>query len=197
MNRNIFRLIIASPILYWTYLIVSQQLGPDPAKNLTVQIGEMSLYFILLNCALGALIDFKLNWPQWLRPILQLRRFLGVTTFFFLCGHVLLYFVMESFGVHAIEQILTKTYLIFGSLGFSVIFILGITSNNFSVQRLGIKSWKRLHRLVHIATLLIAVHVMLIEKTDLIKYGLIFLVYGLLQSARVSRIISKKDLARR
>jgi methionine sulfoxide reductase heme-binding subunit len=184
MLSNIFRFLLLVPGFYWTYLILFSDLGADPAKNLNHKAGEIALYYILLNLLLGILIGFKVKIPIKLRFLLLNRRYLGVLSFLVLVFHVFLYFAMESFEAQAIEQIFTKNYLIFGSLAFSILLILAITSNDFSVRRLTNKVWKRLHRFIYLASLFFSIHILLIEKADLIKYGLILGMLWLLQISR-------------
>lgn len=184
MLSNIFRFLLLVPGFYWTYLILFSDLGADPAKNLNHKAGEIALYYILLNLLLGILIGFKVKFPIKLRFLLLNRRYLGVLSFLVLVFHVFLYFAMESFEAQAIEQIFTKNYLVFGSLAFSILLILAITSNDFSVRRLTNKVWKRLHRFIYLASLFFSIHILLIEKADLIKYGLILGVLWLLQISR-------------
>lgn len=167
------------------YLILLTDLGADPAKNLNHKAGEVALYYVLLNLLIGILIGFKVKFPIKLRFLLLQRRYLGVLSFFILVFHVFLYFAMESFEPKAIEQLLTKDYLIFGGLAFFILLIMALTSNDFSVRKLTNRIWKRLHRFVYLASFFFMAHILLIEKTDLIKYGILFAMLWLLQAARL------------
>lgn len=188
MISNIFRIFLFWPIAYWFYLIFWGNLGADPAKSLNHKAGEIVLYYIILNLVIGLLIDFKFRFPKYLRFFLQNRRFLGLLSFFILIFHVFLYFAMESFEFKAVEQIYTKTYLIFATLAFLIMGVLAVTSNDYSVKKLSMKKWKRLHRTVYLASLFFSIHILLIEKADLFKYGLIL---GLLWFAQASRLLFK------
>lgn len=181
-----------TPFFYWTYLITSGGLGVEPAKELNHLIGEVALYYLLLNIFIGITIDFRLKWPNLLRPLLQSRRFLGLVAFVMLIGHVFLYFVMEAFEVQAFEQILTKRYLIFGALAFLILMALAITSFDRMVQKMTIKKWKRLHRMVHLASIFFFVHILSIEKADLIKYGFICATLFILQMIRLVIVWRRK-----
>lgn len=185
MVSNIFRVLLVLPGFYWVFLIFFTDLGADPAKNLNHKAGEIALYYILLNLVLGILVSFKIKLPVKLRFLLLNRRYLGVLSFLILIFHVFLYFAIESFEPQAIEQIFTKNYLIFGSLAFIILFALAITSNDFSVRRLKIRIWKKLHRFVYLASFFFSVHILLIEKADLLKYGLILGTLWLLQLGRL------------
>jgi sulfoxide reductase heme-binding subunit YedZ len=174
MISNLFRFLLLTPLLYWIYLVFFSDLGADPAKAMNHTTGEVALYFILLNLLIGILIAFKVKLPQGLRFLFMHRRFLGITSFFYLLIHLGFYLAMESFEFKAIEQLYTKNYLIAASLAFILLLTLTITSNDIAVRKLSYKNWKTLHRCVYPAAAFFTLHVMLIEKTDLIKYGAIF-----------------------
>lgn len=187
MLSKIFRTVLLAPALYWFYLIFSGNLGADPAKQLNHMTGEVALYFLLLNLVIGILISFSVRFPKWARFLLTNRRFLGVTGFVYLIFHVLLYLTMEGFEAQGFIQIYTKTYLIFGASAWLILLVLALTSNDRSVRLLGGRRWKNLHRAVYAAALLVTVHVLLIEKSDLIKYGSFFAVLWIAMLARFWR----------
>jgi hypothetical protein len=53
-----------------------------------------------------------------------------------------------------------QLYLALGLLGFTILAVLALTSNRWSMRRLG-KQWKRLHRLVYIAAMTVVFHALL------------------------------------
>jgi len=106
-----------------------------------------------------------------------------------LCGHVFLYFALEAFAWKGFTQIFEKTYLIFGVLAFLGMLALAVTSNNFSVRRLGGKRWKFLHRSVYLIAVLVTAHIFLIEKADLVQFALITFPMWLGQLARAGRLL--------
>jgi sulfoxide reductase heme-binding subunit YedZ len=186
--NKLFRTLLFAPVFYWAYLIFFGSLGADPAKNLNHKTGEAALCFLLLNLLVGILLSFSkaipFAWPRASRFLLQERRWLGVITFLFLIFHLFLYWAIEGFEQKGFEQMYTKNYLIFGSLAWLIMLVLAVTSNDFSVRRLGGKKWKNLHRLAYLASALITLHVLSIEKADLIKYGSLLGALWLLQISR-------------
>ncbi|MBC7420089.1 MAG: ferric reductase-like transmembrane domain-containing protein [Bdellovibrio sp.] len=187
MFSKLFRVLLLLPVTYWIYLIFWGDLGADPAKNLNHLTGPMALYYIILNLAIGILISFSFKFPKFLRFLLTNRRFLGVLSFIFLIFHVTLYFLMEGFEKIAFVQLVTKTYLILGLLAWLILLVLAVTSNDYSVRKLGGKRWKLLHRSVYLASAFLTVHILLIEKADLLKYGIILSSLWVLQFFRVIR----------
>lgn len=181
---RIIKVLLLSPLGYWIYLIAFDHLGADPAKTLNHLTGEIALYFLLTNLAIGVALAFTKQRPKLLRALVLTRRFMGVWTFVILCGHVFLYLAYEGFEAKAFEQMISKPYLIFGSLAFTMLGLLAATSNDFSVRRLGGKDWKNLHRIVYVATIAVTAHVLSIEKTDLVKFGSLFVILWVAQLAR-------------
>jgi len=178
-----FRVLLLFPAAWWLYLILSGSFGADPAKDFNHRTGEMALYYLLLNLGIGALIGFSFRFPPALRFLLLHRRFLGITTFVFLICHVFLYLAIEGFESQGFLQVVTKLYLILGFSAWLILLALALTSNDCSVRKLGGRRWKFIHRFVHLATALITAHVLLIEKSDLVKYGMIFTLLWSLQIA--------------
>jgi methionine sulfoxide reductase heme-binding subunit len=183
-QNYLFKACLTVPFWYWIYRIFLTDLGADPAKSLNHKTGEMSYYFLMANLIIGVLIALKIKMPSALRFLYLNRRFLGVITFFYLILHLTLYFAMESFEFKAIEQIYTKLYLILGFSAWILFLILALTSNDFSVKKLTVKKWKWLHRSVYLGFILASIHVLKIEKTDLIKYSLLAGFIGLIQTYR-------------
>ena len=156
---------------YWLVQIFIGDLGASPALKLNHEFGTIALVLLTVNLVLGALLSLLKPAPKAIRYWLSERRFWGVSAAMVLLIHVLFYFINEGFEFKAVTQIYTKTYLIFASLALLIIQTLALTSNNYSVRKLGGKKWKRLHRSVYAVQLLLIGHLLLIEKADLIKYS--------------------------
>ncbi len=197
MASVIYRLALLTPALYWAWHVFFGDLGAEPAKALNHMTGEVALYFLVLNLLIGALIALSFQWPRQLRFLVRHRRYLGIVTFLFLAFHLFLYLAMEAFEFQALEQMATKTYLICASMAWLILLVLALTSNNYSVRHLGGRRWKRVHRAVYVASFFITIHVMLIEKTDLLKYGAIFLFLWGVQGFRLMKWARQKKAASR
>ncbi len=162
------RPIFAIPLIYWIWAIFNNSLGAEPVVKLNIQTGYTGLSFLLFNLLIGWIIWWKNKTVlRVVRPFVLERRWLGIFTGFYLILHFMTYFAKEAFEPIAIEQIFTKTYLTFGFVALSILVVLTLTSNNISVRILKQKRWKILHRLVHVAFLVLFGHVFLIEKGNL------------------------------
>jgi sulfoxide reductase heme-binding subunit YedZ len=99
---------------------------------------------------------------------------------------------MEGFTRQSLLQIPTKLYLTLGFGAMLILLVMAITSNAFSMRRLGGKNWKFLHRSVYLASALVTVHVLLIEKIDLRLFKALFAALWIAQAMRFARYLAKR-----
>lgn len=187
-----FRVFVFLPAFGWFYLFFWGDLGAEPIKELSHQSGEIVFYFLMLNLFVGAGLSL---WPHLMRRLKFLttqRRFFGILTFCYLLFHSFCYFALESFEPVAFDQILTKTYLQLGFSAWLILAAMAVTSNNLSTKKLGFRRWKWIHRGIYCAYLLVAGHVLLIEKADLIKYGLLIVVCAVVSLSLALSSIKKR-----
>lgn len=150
------------PLSLLLYAALTDDLGANPVEKLTHQTGLWGLYFLLITLSITPLKKFTgLTWP------VSLRRMLGLFAFFYACLHLTVYFWLDqSFVWQAIlEDIFKRPYITLGLAAWLLLLPLALTSNQFSMRVLK-KNWKRLHRLVYIASLLVVVHFIWLVKAD-------------------------------
>jgi len=88
------------------------------------------------------------------------------------------------------EAIFEKRYALVGFGAFLILLPLALTSTKGWMRRLG-KTWKRLHRLVYLAALLVVIHFVWLVKSDIREPLIYGAVVGLLLLVRVP-VIRKK-----
>jgi methionine sulfoxide reductase heme-binding subunit len=187
----LFRLSLFLPLIYFAWQILSQSIVAEPAKEANHFTGEWAIWLLFFNAILGVLLHFSMKIPKSLRFLYAQRRFLGLTSFFVLVLHVFFYFAFQGIEAQTWKDLLTKRYLIFGVAAWTLLFLLAATSFNRAIRWMGAKRWKSLHRVVHLAYLLIAMHVLSIEKTDLIKYGIMIGALSVLEGSRAVSFLHK------
>ncbi|SLN59634.1 Sulfoxide reductase heme-binding subunit YedZ [Falsiruegeria litorea R37] len=133
-------------------------LGVDPVKVLEHEMGERALQLLILGLAVTPLRQFTgVN-------LMKFRRAIGVLTFVYVFLHLLVWLVLD---VQILSQvwadILKRPYITIGMAGFVVLLPLALTSNNWSVRKLGPK-WRTLHKAVYGAALLGGVHYVMVAK---------------------------------
>ena len=170
---------------------LQNNLGPDPAQELSIETGEWTLRFLLITLALTPLRDFT-GRSEFVRQ----RRMLGLFALFYASGHLLGWttFILGFRWFAIVEVLIERPYITVGFTSYLILFALGITSPKAMVRKLG-KNWKRLHRLVYLASVLGVVHLLWILRTDIgeaVLYGSIVFVLLVYRIAR--KLNTKKSV---
>ena len=165
----IFTLSLA-PIFYIIYQILTNQLGPEPIKDITHHTGKWTLYFIVITLAMTPLKKItKLNiWINY-------RRMFGLFIFLYASLHLMTYVGLDyRFDLASIgDDIIKKKYIFIGFTAWLLLIPLAVTSNNRMMKILKYR-WKKLHRLIYLISLFGVIHYLWLVKRDLTE-PLIFL----------------------
>lgn len=176
----VFMAALAVP-LYWLYQAWIFALGADPGKTLVDYLGLGALVLLLLTLSMTPLQRLS-GWGGWI----AVRRQLGLWCFTYVVLHLSAYAVFLV-GLD-VEQLLVdlrkRPYIIVGMLTFIGLLMLALTSNRFSIRRLG-KRWKALHRLVYPILLLALLHMLWVVRADLGEWLLYALIGAFLLLLRV------------
>lgn len=134
--------------------VATDRLGANPVEGLLHLTGEWGLRFLLVTlCVTPLQITFKWLW------IAKLRRMLGLFAFFYACVHLSIWLVLDQ-GLDlaaAFSEIIEKKYITIGIISLLIMVPLAVTSNRWSIRKLG-KRWKPLHRLIYPVAVLAIVH---------------------------------------
>ena len=148
----------ALPAPWFFYLGMTGGLGVEPIKALEHEYGKLALQLLVFGLAISPLRrHIGLN-------LMKFRRAIGVLTFSFAALHLLVWLVLDVQVPSEIwADIVKRPYITVGMAAFALILPLAVTSNNWSVRRLGSR-WRKLHRLVYPAAILGAVHYVMLTK---------------------------------
>ena len=146
------------PAPYFFYLALTGGLGPDPVKPLEHEYGEIALQLLIIGLCISPLRRFVgIN-------LIKFRRTFGVLAFTYVVLHLLVWAVLDVQTLDAvIADIIKRPYVTIGMAGFLLLLPLALTSNNWSVRRLGPK-WRQLHKLTYVAVVLGGVHFIWLVK---------------------------------
>lgn len=135
-------------------------LGPEPINVLERELGETGLMLLVAGLAVTPLMRLaRIN-------LMKFRRAMGLTAFLYITVHLAVWLLLDVFLLSEIwADIVKRPYITVGMAGFVALLPLAMTSNDWSVRRMGAAGWKRLHRLTYGAALLGAVHYVMIGKT--------------------------------
>jgi methionine sulfoxide reductase heme-binding subunit len=168
--------------------VLQNNLGPDPAQELSIETGEWSLRFLLITLTLTPLRNIT-GQPEFVRQ----RRMLGLFALFYASVHLLVWmtFILGFRWFAIVEELIERPYITVGFTAYMILFLLGVTSPKAMVRKLG-KNWKRLHRLVYVASILGVVHLLWILRTNIgeaVLYGsIVFILLGY----RIARNLNTK-----
>ncbi len=168
----------------------------NPIQEITFRTGKTALVLLVL-----ALACTPLNSALGVKQALPLRRPLGLYAFGYACLHVLTFTVLDyGLDVELLWQELSqKRYVLVGFAAFLLLTPLALTSTRGWMRRLG-RRWKRLHRLVYLAALLVIVHFVWLVKADHrepLTYGAIVVGLLALRLPPVRRALARMRPGRR
>jgi len=174
-------------LLAWDYW--GGRLSVNPIQDITLRTGKAALILLVLSLActpINSVFGFK--------PVLRLRRPLGLYAFMYVGLHLLIFTGLDyGFDLVLIrEAILEKRYALVGFGAFLILLPLAVTSTKGWMRRLG-KLWKRLHRAVYVAALLAVVHFVWLVKSDIrepLLFGAVVVVLLLLRISPIRRFVS-------
>lgn len=150
------------------FVVTRRPVNWDNVANLddpVLEAGKWGLRFLLLSLAITPLNRY-FGW----RSIIPLRKSAGLWAFGFGAVHFIMVIVYDGqLGANPLIFPL-QTYITFGLVALVMLAALAITSNRWAMRWLG-KSWKRLHRLVYVASLLIVAHGLLATQSSKKLFG--------------------------
>lgn len=189
-SRYFFWIILAIPSIPMTRLL-SRGVAPIPDLSvyefLLHPTGEFAARFMIIAMMLTPLrmLMPKVRFWTWM---IQRRRYLGVAAFLYAFAHTVFYLIDRAtldviFGEWGALGIWT------GWLAFFIFLPLAITSNDYSVRKLG-RGWKRLQQFVYAAAIATLLHWMFVHN----EFGPAIVHFTPLALLELYRIVS---LARR
>ena len=153
-GRLLLWLALALPALWigWQWIATPESFGFGHAIK---DSGDWAAWLLLLTLAVTPLrLAFRrARWTLWL---MKRRRDLGVSSFAYAAIHTAIYLVDKASLAVILEQA-AGADLLTGWLALAIFLPLAITSNDRSMRAMK-RGWKRLHRLVHPAAVLVFVH---------------------------------------
>jgi sulfoxide reductase heme-binding subunit YedZ len=141
------------PAAYGFYLGATGALPGNPVKEFEHLLGLWALRFLVATLAVTPIRDlFGINWVRY-------RRALGLLAFWYVLMHFATYMILDQYlNFSAIlTDIAKRPFITIGMAAFVMLIPLALTSNNWSIRRLGPR-WVKLHRLVYIIAAAGALH---------------------------------------
>jgi sulfoxide reductase heme-binding subunit YedZ len=160
-------------------------LTANPIEYITHATGDWAIRFLVITLAITPIRRLT-GW----NPIIQLRRMLGLFSFFYAALHFLTWFVLDwFFDIRQMaEDVAMRPFITLGMATFLMLLALALTSTQKSIRRLG-RRWTQLHRLIYVATATGLLHFWLARKTVLPQFQVLLVAALLLLGFRAWRAV--------
>lgn len=145
-------------------MFISAYMFPDARAFLLSSLGYCALFFLVGVLLLNPLVS---AFPTiiMLKKINKHRRIIGVSSFVYAFFHAFLY--IEKKGMSFFTKWIFHPVLLPGFTALVLLFLLAVTSNRFSLKKMGFVAWKKLHCYVYLIQFLIVLHLVLRGKIPL------------------------------
>jgi methionine sulfoxide reductase heme-binding subunit len=156
-----------APLVWLIWAALTNNLTINPIQAATQWTGRFALILLLASLACT-----PANTIFGFRQAIKLRRAIGLYAFLYAAIHLSI-FIGLDYGFdwnQIIETIFEKRFTFVGAVAILILFALAITSFDWWKKRLA-KNWKRLHRLVYIAALLVILHFAWARKGDIFRFS--------------------------
>ena len=189
--------ILVLPGVWMTHYFILSTLG---GTGLYLRAyGKVAFVYLVLALSVSPFLTFIPN-KKISEILISMRKVLWILSFIFFLKHGLEYFSMEylfaikhspaiSYGSYLRQNFIIRRDASTGVIAGVLLFILGITSNNFSMKVLNGNVWKKVQSLVYPAFLIVAIHVACASRFDMFYVALtLWLVF-----IRTSSYLANKD----
>ncbi len=173
-----------APLIWLGTQAFHQQLGANPIETVIHFSGLWALRLLLITLTVTPL-RIVFDWQQ---P-LQIRRMLGLFSFFYATLHVLAYVVLDQYFAwpDIFADIIKRPYITLGLSAWILLVPLAITSTHKMIGRLGWQRWQRLHQLIYIIAVAALLHYALLIKAGWGQAWPYIAVFALLMVVRIKK----------
>ncbi len=170
------------PAAWYFYQAATGGLGFNPVKEFEHLLGIWALRLIIATLVVTPLRDLLgINWMRY-------RRALGLLAFYYVLMHFSVYLLLDlqlNFGAVG-GDIARRPYITIGFAALILLIPLAVTSNNWSIRKLG-QGWTKLHKLIYLIAIGGAIHYVLAVKSVTLAPFVHIALIGLLLFYRLIR----------
>ncbi|MFC6654335.1 sulfite oxidase heme-binding subunit YedZ [Roseibium salinum] len=179
-------LLLLLPVCRIFYDLAFGPVFPEPYEQALHESGTWAVRFLLLTLAVTP-VRRIFSWNR----VAGVRRMIGVSVLFYALLHLGFYAASESWNIVKVaSEVVLRFYLTIGFTALAGLAVLGATSFDGAVRRLG-RNWQRLHSLVYAIAILGLFHFFLQSKSDVTEATLMAGLFALLM---VYRVMAKAGL---
>ncbi len=181
--RLIVFLLVLAPVLWLLLRTLNHTLGPRPDTEAIHQTGLWAVRLLAATLAMT-----PLRYAMRFNRLAGVRRMLGLSVLFYALLHLVLYGVDQHGNLpHIASEIVLRLYLTIGFAALCGLIILGVTSTDAMIRRLGSRRWSLLHKSVYAIAVLGTVHFFIQSKLDVSEPIVMGGIFALLLGERLAR----------
>jgi methionine sulfoxide reductase heme-binding subunit len=180
--------LVLLPAIRFTYQFATGEYGilPIALGGMTYWSGVWATAILLMALAVTPALTI-LRWPA----LIDARRMIGVTALAYTLAHLVIYFALRSWNFgFIVNEMATRLSMIVATLSTIGLIVLGATSLDAAIQRMGAKGWQRLHNTNYVISGLAVLHVVLARGTYAEQYMLAGVFFWLM----VWRVLARHGL---
>ena len=149
------------PIGWFGWLVTTQNLTANPTEFTNQYFGLWAIRILWATLAVTP-ITIITGW----KSLVRFRRLIGLFAFFYASLHLTSYVLIDqAFDWFAIyNDIIRGNYITLGLASLIILAILAVTSPSSMTKYLRNKTWKRIHKGIYVAAILVSAHFILVRK---------------------------------
>jgi methionine sulfoxide reductase heme-binding subunit len=162
LKAGAFALVLL-PAIRFTYQFATGEYGilPIAFGGMTYWSGVWATAILLMALAVTPALTI-LRWPA----LVDVRRMIGVTALAYTLAHIVIYFGLRSWNFgFIVNEMVTRLSMVVATLSTVGLIVLGATSLDAAIRRMGARGWQRLHNTNYLITGLAVLHVVLARGT--------------------------------
>ena len=137
-------------------------LSPRPAADLVRESGDWAMRILVVSLAVT-----PLRYVARFNKFILIRRMVGLAALFYTLLHIAIWCVdMNYEWLRILTEMVLRLFLTVGTVATLIMVVLGVTSNDWSIQKLGAQQWNRLHMWTYVAAVLSLLHFFMEVRLD-------------------------------
>jgi methionine sulfoxide reductase heme-binding subunit len=179
-----------APALLLGYQLRAGEFGIYPLwlGGMTYWSGVWATAVLLMALAVTPAIRI-LGW----KSLIDVRRMIGVAALAYTIFHIIVYFALRGWKFDFIAREMASAFLITATLSTIGLALLGATSFDIAIRRMGARSWQRLHNWVYVISLLAILHVLLSRAINPLQFLLAGMFFWLMAWRLLDRVERGND----